>query len=102
MEKIYKIDEIKEKLHPVFSAAPVYRAVLFGSYAKGLATGRSDVDIVIDSRGELININFYGLLGGVTDALNKDIDMFEVSEIRDGSRISNDIKNEGIVLYERP
>ena len=59
---VYSIDEIKTRLNPIFMSAPVYKAVLFGSYAKGNATENSDIDIVIDSRGELININFYGVL----------------------------------------
>ena len=59
---VYQIDEIKNKLKPIFEASPVYKAVLFGSYAKGQATEKSDVDIVIDSRGELLNIYFYGLI----------------------------------------
>jgi len=44
---IYPIDEIKARLQPIFAATPVYRAILFGSYAKGTATGESDIDIVI-------------------------------------------------------
>ena len=56
-------------------AAPVYRAVLFGSYAKGNATDKSDVNIVIDSKGELLNINFFGLLEDIRTQLNKRVDL---------------------------
>jgi len=49
----YTIDEIKSRLKPIFDDEPVYRAVLFGSYATGTATEDSDVDVVLDSRGEL-------------------------------------------------
>ena len=58
MEKVYTAEEIKKKLEPIFKAAPIEKAILFGSYAKGLQTYSSDVDIVIDSKGQLININF--------------------------------------------
>jgi len=50
---IYTVDDIKGMLNPIFSSAPIYKAVLFGSYAKGVATEASDIDIVIDSKGEL-------------------------------------------------
>ena len=62
MEKTYTINELSEKLYPVFSSAPVYKAILFGSYAKGNATNKSDVDIYVDSHGELRGFNFYGVL----------------------------------------
>ena len=53
MRATYTIDEIKSRLKPIFDDEPVYRAVLFGSYATGTATEDSDVDVVLDSRGEL-------------------------------------------------
>ncbi len=96
-----QIDEIKEKLHPIFASSPVYRAVLFGSYAKGVATDRSDLDIVLDSRGELRGIHFYGILEDVVTALDKRVDLFEISEIRPDSPIMNEITKGGVVLYER-
>ncbi|HHX50505.1 MAG TPA: nucleotidyltransferase domain-containing protein, partial [Clostridia bacterium] len=48
MGKVYTTNEIKSKLLPVFSAVPVEKAILFGSYAKGNPTRSSDIDIVID------------------------------------------------------
>ena len=99
--KIYEIDEIRERLRPVFEAAPVYRAILFGSYAKGLADEISDVDIVIDSRGELRGLKFVGVMGDVIDALEKDVDMFEIKEILRDSPIWNTIMTEGVTLYDR-
>lgn len=59
---IYSVDEISTKLRPAFEKVPVYKALLFGSYAKGMATDNSEIDIVIYGRGELLNINFYGVL----------------------------------------
>lgn len=101
MKKIYRIDELQAKLHPVFDAAPVYRAILFGSYAKGCATEQSDVDIVIDSKGQLLDYNFYGVLEDVTESLDKRVDMFEISQIQAGSPILEEILKQGVVLYDR-
>ncbi len=100
MSSIYQINDIMDRLRPVFASEPVYRAVLFGSYAKGIATENSDVDIVIDSRGELHGLRFYGLLDGVVEALQKPVDLIELSEIKLGAQIMEDIR-QGVVLYER-
>ena len=101
MAVVYSITEIKNRLKPVFDAAPVYRAILFGSYANGNATEVSDIDIVIDSRGELLNIHFYGVLEGIVDILGKKVDLFEISEIKTDSPIYSVIENQGVLLYDR-
>lgn len=101
MSNVYPIHEIQRLLKPVFDSAPVYRAVLFGSYAKGMATEGSDIDIVIDSRGELLNIDFYGVLEDITETLGKKVDLFEITEIKPNSPIYGEIQNQGVLLYDR-
>lgn len=100
-EKIYTIDELKIILHDILREFAVKKAILFGSYAKNLATSTSDIDLVIDSEGKLLNINFYGLLEDLVQKLQKDIDLFEISEIHEDSRIYQDIQKEGVVVYEK-
>ena len=74
---------------------------MFGSYAKNIPTEKSDIDLVIDSDGKLLNINFYSVLEDLVQGLGKKVDLFEISEIHDKSKIYDDIKKEGIVIYER-
>ena len=101
MSQIYTAKEIKEKLEPIFKNAPIEKAILIGSYAKGLQTPLSDIDIVIDSNNKLLNINFYGVLEDIKECLNKRIDLIEISEIRKNSPVESAIMQEGVVLYER-
>ena len=101
MSGTYKIEELSEKLRPIFKSAPIYKAILFGSYVRGIATQNSDIDIVIDSRGELRGLNFYGVLEDMVETLNKNVDLFEASEIRLNSPIQNEINERGVILYER-
>ncbi len=46
--KIYTIDEIKEIIAPVAAQYGVQSVYLFGSYARGEATGFSDIDLRIE------------------------------------------------------
>ncbi|MCR6544498.1 nucleotidyltransferase family protein [Dehalobacterium formicoaceticum] len=101
MEKVYTTDEIKAKLLPVFKAAPIYKAILFGSYAKGNPTRLSDIDIVIDSRGKIRGIDFFGVLEDITEVLDIPVDLIEASQIIDGCRIQQEIAKTGVVIYER-
>lgn len=100
-EKIYTIEEIKTLIKEILKEFTVKKAILFGSYAKNLATPTSDIDLVIDSEGTLLNINFYGLLEDLVQKLGKNIDLFEISEIQKNSKIYNDIQNEGVTIYEK-
>jgi len=101
MERIYTTNEIKAKLLPIFVALPVEKAILFGSYARGTPSRTSDVDILIDSKGKIRGIDFFGVLEDITVCLDKRIDLIERYQIEDSSPIYNTIEQEGIVLYER-
>lgn len=79
--KIYSIDELKTILAKILKDTVVEKAILFGSYAKNCPTETSDIDLIIDSNGKLLNINFYGLLEELVEQLNKNIDLFEITEI---------------------
>lgn len=94
----YTIDDIKEALYPIFVKHSVKKAVLFGSYVKGLANGNSDVDLLLDSG--LRGLKFVGLMEDVRSALDKDVDVFDTAHIVPNSRISSEISKDGVVIYE--
>lgn len=95
------LESIKEKLVPVFDNEPVYQAIIFGSYAKGVADEQSDVDIVIDSKGHLIGLDFFRVLDLIVNALGKDVDLIEISDITPESPVYHTIMREGVVIYDR-
>ena len=95
--QVYSLTEIIKILNPVFAAFKVRNAILFGSYAKGLATPKSDLDILVDSG--LKGMKFYGLLDAVCEAVNIDVDLIDVREIEPGSKVDKEIKNNGIRIY---
>ena len=95
---IYTIDDIKMALHPVFVKHSIKKAVLFGSYVKGLANGSSDVDLLLDSG--LRGLKFVGLIEDVRTALDKEVDVFDETHIIPNSKISSEISRYGVVIYE--
>lgn len=100
-ETVYTIDELKIILNDILKNFAVKKAILFGSYAKNTPTPQSDIDLVIDSEGKLLNIYFYGLLEDLVQKLHKNIDLFEISEIQKDSKIYKNIQNEGVIVYEK-
>ena len=91
------IENIKESLMPVFGKYNIRRAVLFGSYAKGTANERSDVDIFVDSG--LRGLKFFGLLEDVTNALNMQVDLIDSSQVKESSRVLSEINATGVLIY---
>lgn len=96
-QQIYTIADIREKLIPVFNKYRIKRAVLFGSYAKGIAKDNSDIDIMVDSN--LRGLAFYGLLEDVVEAVGKSVDLLDKSQIVNASKIQQEIENTGVVIY---
>ena len=94
---IYDIAEIKTLLQPIFAEKGVRSAVLFGSYAKGEARPRSDVDILVDSG--LRGLAFIGLAGLVKDALRKEVDLIDIHYVKKNSKIDIEIQKTGVPIY---
>ena len=99
MEKVYTVPQLRAILSPVFSRYGVCRAVLFGSYGKGTATEKSDVDLLVDSG--LRGLKFVGFLDEVQRTVGKEVDLFDVTHIQAGSRIEREIRDTGITVYEK-
>ncbi len=91
------IDTIRDNLIPVFGRYNVKKAILFGSYAKGTANERSDIDIYVDSG--LRGLKFFGLLEDVTNALNMQVDLIDSSQVEAESRVLSEINSTGILIY---
>lgn len=95
------ISKIKQKAIPVLKNYPVDKAILFGSYAKGKATGKSDIDLYVDTNDKLKGLDFIELLEILVDTLDADIDLIDKSHIEPHSLIIQEIENGGIVIYEK-
>jgi len=95
------IEQIKEKTIPILRNYPVNKAILFGSYAKGEATNKSDIDLYIDTNGKLKGLDFVGLLEVLVDNLGVDIDLIDKSHIDPNSLIIQEIVDRGIIIYEK-
>ena len=99
-KKIYTIEEIKAILEEVLKNSPVYSVILFGSYAKEIADENSDIDLIIDTKETLMGFKLFSLITKIEDAFNKQVDAFEKSEIIENSKIDEEIKRTGIVVYK--
>lgn len=99
MEQIYTIPQLQRILAPILTRYQVKKTVLFGSYGKACATDKSDVDLLVDSG--LRGLRFVGLTEDIRAALQKDVDVFDVTHIEPHSLIDREIRDTGVTLYEK-
>ena len=99
MPSFYTFDQLKARLMPAFRKNNVRRAILYGSYGKGVATAASDVDILVDSG--LRGLSFFGLLEDVCQSLDCPVDLIDTQDIIPNSPIDREIRSTGVVIYEQ-
>lgn len=98
-ETVYTMNQLKERLIPVFVDNSIKKAILFGSYGKGSATKESDIDLLVDSG--LKGLRFVGLIEDIRAAVDKDVDVFDIAHVEKGSKIDLEIEKTGVLMYEK-
>jgi predicted nucleotidyltransferase len=87
VNRVYSLDEIKERVRPVAEKYNLPAVWVFGSYARGEATGESDVDILIDTENSVLSDKGLFAMGGLMvdfeDALGKDIDIVKLNVLEE-------------------
>ncbi|MDO9123589.1 MAG: nucleotidyltransferase family protein, partial [Deltaproteobacteria bacterium] len=76
------IQEIKEKITPILQQYGITKAAIFGSLAKGEATTRSDVDILVEIKGDMSLLDFIGIKIELEEALKMKVDLVEYDTIK--------------------
>ena len=76
----------------------IKRVSLFGSYANGTATNKSDIDLFVETDGSLSIFDLSDLQTNLELALNKKVDL---ATKNDDEYFMNQIQKEMIPLYER-
>ena len=99
--RVYKINEIKSLITPILKNTPIIKAILFGSYAKGIATTASDIDLYIDSNGALNGFNFFGVYDTLEKKLKKPVDLIEKIDLDYTSILAEEINKYGVIIYEQ-
>ena len=100
---VYTIDQIKEKIVPVAKQYDLSKIYLFGSYARGEADGKSDIDIALELEDDSIYLDVYGRLLTIFDG---NIDILLVSDLLSpktniGKLVKKNFLNDREVIYEK-
>jgi len=79
MEK--SIEEIKPKIVRILKKNDVAKAGIFGSYARGEAKKKSDIDILVEFRGRKSLFDLAGVELELEKALGKPVDLLTYNSV---------------------
>ena len=75
----------------------VRKAILFGSYAKGLATPTSDLDLVIDTDQK--GLAFFAIADELEQVFHKKVDLFRLDQLEKGGTAEKEVVKTGLRIY---
>jgi len=90
---------IKKVVQQIAKNYDIDTIYLFGSYAKGEATGYSDIDLYMESN--LFGLDYFEFIEAIRSKLNKKVEVLSNKTIQEASRIDQEIKKTGLRIYER-
>ena len=95
---LLSLEAIHNAVIPLAQKYGLDRVFLFGSYARGDATEKSDVDFRID-RGAMRGIEFGELYEDMRDVLKKPVDILTTKQL--DKNFLSAIQKEEILLYDK-
>lgn len=91
------LDVIKKICAEVLKEYNVEYAYLFGSYAKGVATETSDVDLLVSM--PVNGLAFYELIETLREKLKKKVDLLDVAQLNNNPKLVQEILRDGVKIY---
>lgn len=91
------IDQIRKICGEIFKDYSVEYCYLFGSYAKGKATEKSDVDLLVAMPVD--GMKFFELIEVLREQLKKKIDLLDIAQLENNPTLVQEILRDGIKIY---
>ena len=103
---IYTIDEIIDKINPILASYDIQKVYVFGSYARGEATYKSDIDFYVEKYKYHKRLNIANLFVDLEDCFLKHVDIItdkdiEYNDSKEVRALYSNIIREGVLVYER-
>lgn len=92
---------IAHKLQTFFPAYPIEKAWVFGSYARGEETRKSDIDIMVRfyEDADISLLDYVKIMNKLKKFLHKDVDLVEEGQLYPWAQES--VEHDKILVYER-
>jgi len=93
--------DVIHKLQDFFPAYPIEKAWIFGSYARGEETRKSDIDILVrfDKDAKINLLDYAGIMNDLSDYLHQKVDLVQEGTLYKFAHES--VEQDKILVYER-
>ena len=91
------IEQIKNVCNSIFKDYSIEYCYLFGSYAKGKATEKSDVDLLVTMPAD--GMKFFKLAETLREKLKKKVDLLDIAQLNNNPTLVQEILKDGIKIY---
>ena len=95
---MYTIEKIREKVTPIAKKYGVKKISLFGSYARGEADEKSDLDFLVFGGKNFKLTKIFSLAEDLREVFDKNVDVFEINEINPDSDFYKKIMQETVLM----
>lgn len=97
-DRVYTRKELQNMIRPLVKKYNATDALLFGSYARNEATPESDIDVIIIGGNNFDRLNIFAIAEELYEASGKNVDVYEMQELKVGSPLYNNVMREGVSL----
>ena len=94
---ILSLERIKQICTDIFISYQVDFCYLFGSYAKGTATEKSDVDLLVST--ETTGLRFFEMTERLRQSLHKKVDLLDLKQLLHNEDLLHEVLKEGVKIY---
>jgi predicted nucleotidyltransferase len=105
---IYTTDEIRQKIIPIAEKYQLQRVYVFGSYARNEATDTSDVDVLVDTTGSIVQGWIIGgLYNDLCETFGDEIDLITTNALTQDEGqdrtpwFTENVMKERLLVYDR-
>ena len=98
---VYTIEDLRTVLAPAFDAYPVRRGYVFGSYSRGEADEKSDIDIFIEPSEGFKSYDVCGILSRAMKLSGKGVDCYSSLDFDENSQTYRTILKDRVLIYGR-
>ena len=100
---IYTIEQLKEKIAPIALKYRLPTVYIFGSYARGEATDKSDVDVLVDTEGSIVRGWIMGgLYNDLCEVFGDNTDLITIGALTQDDRtpwFTENVMKEKVLIY---
>ncbi len=94
---ILSVEDIQKGCAKVLAQYPVEYCILFGSYARGTASEKSDVDLVLG--GNVSGLQFFEIAELLRENLQKKVDLLDIKQLVGNEELLSEVLRDGKRVY---